>query len=33
MDVGDVPAQERSSGVRTRQTLLAFLGAAEQHGA
>ena len=33
---GDAPAQERSSGgagVRTRQTLLAILGAAEQHGA
>jgi predicted ATP-grasp superfamily ATP-dependent carboligase len=33
---GDGPAQERSSGgagVRTRQTLLAILGAAEQHGA
>jgi hypothetical protein len=33
---GDVPARERSSGgagVRTRQTLLAILGAAEQHGA
>jgi predicted ATP-grasp superfamily ATP-dependent carboligase len=32
----DAPAQERSSGsagVRTRQTLLAILGAAEQHGA
>jgi hypothetical protein len=32
---GDAPAQERSSGgagVRTRQTLLAILGAAEQHG-
>jgi len=33
---GDAPAQERSSagaGVRTRQTALAILGAAEQHGA
>ena len=33
---GDAPAQELSSGgagVRTRQTLLAILGAAEQHGA
>jgi predicted ATP-grasp superfamily ATP-dependent carboligase len=33
---GDAPAQEPSSGgtgVRTRQTLLAILGAAEQHGA
>jgi predicted ATP-grasp superfamily ATP-dependent carboligase len=33
---GDTPAQEPSSGgtgVRTRQTLLAILGAAEQHGA
>jgi predicted ATP-grasp superfamily ATP-dependent carboligase len=33
---GDAPAEERSpggSGVRTRQTLLAILGAAEQHGA
>jgi hypothetical protein len=33
---GDAPAQERLSGgagVRTRQTLLAILGAAEQHGA
>jgi hypothetical protein len=33
---GDAPAQERSAGgagVRTRQTLLAILGAAEQHGA
>jgi glutathione synthase/RimK-type ligase-like ATP-grasp enzyme len=32
---GDAPAQERSpggAGVRTRQTLLAILGAAEQHG-
>jgi hypothetical protein len=32
---GDAPAQQRSSGgagVRTRQTLLAILGAAEQHG-
>jgi len=32
---GDAPAQERSSGragVRTRQALLAILGAAEQHG-
>jgi hypothetical protein len=32
---GHAPAQERSSGgagVRTRQTLLAILGAAEQHG-
>jgi len=33
---GDAPARQRSSGsagVRTRQTLLAILGAAEQHGA
>lgn len=33
---GNAPARERSSGragVRTRQTLLAILGAAEQHGA
>jgi predicted ATP-grasp superfamily ATP-dependent carboligase len=34
--VGDAPAQQRPSGapgVRTRQTLLAILGAAERHGA
>jgi glutathione synthase/RimK-type ligase-like ATP-grasp enzyme len=34
--VGDAPAQERSAGsagARTRQTLLAILGAAERHGA
>jgi hypothetical protein len=33
---GDAPARERSPGaadVRTRQTLLAILGAAQQHGA